>query len=340
MTEPTFAAYLRAKRTVDDRALDAGVLARAARALADVDGPIRVIELGVGLGDSLPRLLDRGLFPPGRRVAYLGVDRRAALLRAARRRLRGGHAPVGGGWTSARGRTDESDAGTGADAPSLTTTVDADGRLRVEGGGVTVSAEYRTDDAFDALERADHAWDLVIAQSFLDLLDPIEALERIVPALDPGGRAYLPLTFDGGTVFEPTPGRLLELDRSVVDAYHATMTGGDPRAGRHVLAGAPEAGATVEAAAGADWVVHPVAGRYPANEARFLGAILSMIERSVRGATTPAVPDGDLDRWLAHRRRQLDAGRLVYVAHQLDLLVAPGDGSGSGSGTGTPLEFH
>jgi predicted alpha/beta hydrolase family esterase len=64
--------------------------------------------------------------------------------------------------------------------------------------------------------------------------------------------------------------------------------------------------------------VHPGPdGSYPADEAHFLGCILSTIRDALR--TRPdRVEAADLADWLAVRGRQLAAGELVYLAHQLD----------------------
>ncbi|PSQ57565.1 hypothetical protein BRD18_07310, partial [Halobacteriales archaeon SW_7_71_33] len=61
--------YLAAKRTVDDRALDEGVLDRLARAVPDSP---TVLEVGAGIGTMVERLLDRGLLSGA--VTYVAVD--------------------------------------------------------------------------------------------------------------------------------------------------------------------------------------------------------------------------------------------------------------------------
>jgi hypothetical protein len=58
-------------------------------------------------------------------------------------------------------------------------------------------------------------------------------------------------------------------------------------------------------------------GQYPADEAYFLRSILNTIGDALRNRPDQVAP-ADLADWLAVRSRQLAAGDLVYVAHQLD----------------------
>ena len=69
--------------------------------------------------------------------------------------------------------------------------------------------------------------------------------------------------------------------------------------------------------------MHPRSGRYPADERFFLSCVLDFFEEAL--STRAGLDAGDLDRWLAARRKQLAAGELVFMAHQLDVLAgAPG----------------
>jgi len=75
--------YLRAKRSVDDRALNRGVLETFDAALRTLPGPARILELGAGVGTMVPRLLDRGLMAAN----YTLVDRDGRSLAAAKAQL-------------------------------------------------------------------------------------------------------------------------------------------------------------------------------------------------------------------------------------------------------------
>src|SRR5262252_399499 len=72
--------YLRAKRSVDDRALNRGVFDVFDAALRGLARPARILELGAGVGTMVPRLIDR----PGLMAArYTLVDRDGRSLAAA-----------------------------------------------------------------------------------------------------------------------------------------------------------------------------------------------------------------------------------------------------------------
>ena len=162
------------------------------------------------------------------------------------------------------------------------------------------------------------ACSLLVAAAFLDLVDLDRALPQLLGYLESGGLGYFPLNFDGLTVFEPPH----PLDDAMIAAYHASMdarlTGGQSRTGRRLFQALPEAGFEILAAGASDWVVF--AGpdkRYPADEAYFLRYILHFFEGSCEGIA-------GLDGWLAARTAQIEAGELVYIAHQVDFLVRAG----------------
>ncbi|WP_251341942.1 class I SAM-dependent methyltransferase [Haloplanus halophilus] len=249
------------------------------RLLDELPAAPRVLEAGCGTGVTVPRLVAWGVTDG----EYRGVDRDAATVERARA-LR---------------------------AAELDADADADGEgFRVD----DLTVRFEAGDALDAFagERAD----LVVAAAFLDLVPVDEALDAFASALAPGGLVYAPITFDGETVFQPDH----PADDAVVAAYHDAIDdepGRDARAGRHLLDRCRARDGALLAAGASDWIVHPRDGGYPADERRFLGAILSFVEEAVDGV--PGAED-----WLRTRRRQLDSGTLTYVAHGYDVLYRPG----------------
>ncbi|WP_435072833.1 hypothetical protein [Halorubrum sp. HHNYT27] len=309
-----FRRYLRAKRTVDDRALDRRLVERLRERLTDraaaVDGPLRVLEVGAGIGTMIARLIEWEVLPPGE-TRYVAVDRDTDAL--------AGVAPFLREWASERGESvsveDTSEFTDGEETNALVVETDA--------RAVTVEAV-----AADAVSyAAEHAGasDALIGMALLDVLD-LEGLETVLDALAPGGTYYFPITFDGGTRFRPSqPG-----DRAIERLYHRHMDekpGGNSRAGGAALARLRAIkGASLLGVAGSDWVVGAVHGEagYPADEAFFLRHILGTVEEAV-GEIIATGGEGslsaaELDAWLAERRRQLETGELVYLTHQLDLL--------------------
>lgn len=241
------------------------------RFLRELPEAPRVLEAGAGTGVTVPRLLDWGVTAGG----YRGVDRDAGVLDVARERR----------------------------------CAEVDGEPTEDGfrvGDLTV--RFEQGNALDAF--GTDGGDVVVAQSFLDLVPVDDALAAFEAALDPGGLVYAPITFDGETVFQPDH----PADDRVVAAYHGDIDdrpGRDVHAGRHLLDRCRERDGDLLAVGASDWVVRPRDGEYPADERYFLATILSFVESAV---DAPGV-----DAWLRTRRRQLAEGTLSYVAHGYDV---------------------
>ncbi len=302
-----FRRYLRAKRTVDDRALDRRLVGILRERLADraaaSAGPLRVLEVGAGIGTMVARLIDREVLPPGE-TRYVVVDRDAETL--------AGVGPYLREWATDR------------EGPVSVETADGDA-LVVETDARTVRVEPVAADAVAYAGERPGEWDALIGMALLDVLD-LDGLDALLAALGPGGTYYFPITFDGGTRFRPAHPN----DRVVERLYHRHMDekpDGDSRAGGAALSRLREAdGSTLLGVAGSDWVVRPADGEtgYPADEAFFVRHILDTVEQAV-GEVIAVEGDGslsaaDLDAWLSERRRRVDAAELVYLTHQLDLL--------------------
>src|ERR1700753_1030322 len=89
-----YARYLTSKISVDDRALNRPVLAELARLRPPgPSGPVRVLEVGAGLGTMVARLTDWGVLAAGE---YTLLDADRELLDDARRWLPAWAAERGG----------------------------------------------------------------------------------------------------------------------------------------------------------------------------------------------------------------------------------------------------
>jgi hypothetical protein len=169
------------------------------------------------------------------------------------------------------------------------------------------------------------AWDLLIAHAVLDLLDIPATLPSLLALLRPGGLLYCSMVFDGATILQPEIDP--ELDVQIEALYHQTMDqrriagqrSGDSRSGRHVFAHLRALGADILAAGSSDWVVFAGPQGYPGDAAYFLHFILHTIGTALRGH--PQLDPGRLTHWIAQRQAQIEAGSLVYIAHQLDVLA-------------------
>src|SRR5579872_5499567 len=293
-----YARYLAAKTTVDDRALNRHVLAELRR-LMPADAP-RVLEVGAGLGTMVARLMDWGVVSAGE---YTLLDADRQLLASSRRWLCD--------WAAARGLRSE-----------LLPDGLQVGDLRVR----LVHAELGT-----YLEAAHEVLaDALIANAVLDLVDVRAVLPGLLRLLVPGGVYWFTINYDGETIFEPGH----PLDDQVMRAYHRDMDervrygrpAGESRTGRLLFHHLREARAPALAAGSSDWVVGAGPdGGYAGDEAYFVRRILDTIRDALRNRPDRVEP-ADLADWLAVRCRQLAAGDLVYIAHQLDFAGrSPGE---------------
>lgn len=293
--------YLLSKRPVDDRALNRAVLETLRQKLQDRDRdrPLEILELGAGVGTMVARLADWGII---QNAHFTLVDRDSASLEAAQTELER--------W---------------ADRFEST----ADGALQLTSGERQLRVRFVLGDALQVVVAPEHRqrYDLVTANAVLDLMDLRPALLRIWQALRPESLFWFSINFDGESIFLPEA----PLDEQVLRLYHRTMDErvrdgqpcGDSKTGRHLLQMIPETGAPLLAAGSSDWVVFPTNGKYANDEGYFLHHILHTIWTAL--SSHPEVEGGALDRgalerWVESRHEQIDQGKLIYVAHQLDLV--------------------
>ena len=289
--EYSFPHYLLSKQSVDDRALNRTVLDSLKANLPAA--PIRIIEVGAGIGTMLTRLLRWELVA---KANYILVDEMAQNVESAKEWI-----PL---WAVEAGLSVER--------------IEQD-QLRVFDQTRDVQIHFECADVFDFIKNNPAPADLLIAHAFLDLLPMPESMPKLLALTK--HLAWLTVNFDGVTSLEPTIDA--ELDEQIERLYHATMdsrpTGGDSRAGRHLFSHLQTAGAQVLAAGASDWVVHSVNGKYPADEAYFLNFILHFFEESLTGHVE--INGTAFANWIKERRAQIERGELVYIAHQMDFLA-------------------
>lgn len=316
--ESRFIRYLTSKRSIDDRALNYRVWSTLATRLARAQSgqhPFTVLEIGAGIGTMLERMLEERLLPACR---YALLDADAANCQMIPTRL--------ADWAAAHFGTL-----TAAVQPAPFHPVpSAAHRLTAPAAPVVDTYTYHQDlftflDAVIDHPMIDHpAVDLLVAHAFMDLVDVPSTLTRIKAVLRPGALLYLTINFDGGTILQPEIDP--ELDPLIERLYHATMDrrivagrpSGDSRTGRHLFGRLNSAGIQVLDAGSSDWIVFPQRNTYPADEAYFLHFIIQTMDGALRD--NPALNPDRFAAWVAARHRQIDAGELVYIAHQLDIL--------------------
>ena len=284
-----FTRYLAAKKGIDDRALNRHVWQRLTQAMpqAASDGPVRVLEIGAGIGTMVERLVEWGLL---QQAMYTAIDADAETIVESRRRL-----PT---WMVAHGFRIMEDTPT---------------RQRFERGAQdlvveTVAVDFQR---FVARAQGRRTWDLLIGHAVLDLLDLPTALPTLLSLLRPGGLCYFTLTFDGDTILQPEidPG----LDAQIEALYHQTMDqrriagrpSGDSHSGRHLFGHLRAASAEILAAGSSDWIIFAAPDGYPGDEAYFLHYIIHTIGTALNGH--PQLDPSRLAHWLAQRHAQIEA---------------------------------
>ncbi|MEM6992433.1 MAG: class I SAM-dependent methyltransferase [Myxococcota bacterium] len=282
--------YLRSKRTVDDRALNPGVLDAILSSLP-TDRALRIVELGGGIGTMVDRLVESGRIA---RADYLLVDAEASFLEEAE-------------TLAPKWRVGETRHGSSA--------------------GVSFEVSTRHARLEPWLDEDGARFDLIIAHAVLDLVDTRSVLPQVLGRLADGGLFWPTINFDGDTIFVPPDPRdaaLLEayhrsMDERTIDGRPA----GSSTAGRELFTHIVEAGGSIVRAGSSDWVVFAGETGYAGDEAYFLHHIVHTVEEELKshpelGAMVQA--------WGRERHAQVESGALVYIAHQLDFAVRRGYG--------------
>ncbi len=289
--EYSFPHYLLAKQSVDDRALNKDVLQALRAALPSQ--PLRIIEVGGGIGTMIRRLVRWGVI---HQCKYVMVDEMAENIEYASEWVKV--------WAGEAG---------------LSVERSGENQVRVFDQSREVRIRLVQAEVFDFIQKNKEPADLLIAHAFLDLLPLPDALTRLLTLTN--GLAWLTINFDGVTTFEPAVDAAL--DARIETLYHETMdrrpSGGESRSGRRLFGYLQKAQAAILAAGASDWVVYAVDGKYPEEEAYFLHFILHFVEGALKG--NAALDALRFEEWLRLRRAQIERGELVYIAHQMDFLV-------------------
>jgi SAM-dependent methyltransferase len=297
-----FTRYLAAKKSVDDRALNRHVWDSLAQAMSRVasDRPAQVLEIGAGIGTMVERVVEWGLL---RQATYTAIDADPETIIESRQRL-----PR---WMAAHGLNMRQETATQQ-------------RFWRDGQDIVVETEAIDLQCLVRRCQGHGAWDLVIAHAVLDLLHLPTTLPSLLALLRPGGMCYFTIAFDGATILQPAIDSAL--DGQIEQLYHRTIDvgqiaghlSGDSCTGRHLFGHLRAAGVEILDAGSSDWVVFASSSGYPSDEAYFLHFIIHTIATALQGH--PELDPVALADWIAQRHAQIEAGSLVYMAHQLDFL--------------------
>jgi SAM-dependent methyltransferase len=164
----SFARYLAAKKSVDDRALNRRVLETLTRELSEVPSrsPLRVLEVGAGIGTMVERLLDWRVL---KKATYTAVDGDPQIIGEACRCL-----PR---WATSSG---------------FNLTTQSPQKMSLEKGDQNILVEFEAIQIADFAprERGHRSWDLLIANAFLDLVDVPSTIPLLFSLLGPDGLFY------------------------------------------------------------------------------------------------------------------------------------------------------
>lgn len=306
MPEPpeySYPRYLHAKRSVDARALNHHVWTNFVDRLGG-SSSLRILEVGAGIGATLQRIVQGIESKPCAALHYGFVDVTPENVDSAVSTLRE--------WAHKRGYNV-----TGRTEQTWTSR------------DLEVQINFVTADLFDVARGYDRPpFDALVGQALLDLLPIGKALRALRVMLRDEGLWYFPLHYDGVTAFEPSMHPTL--DAEIKRLYHESMSDAEQEggregavSGRRLLAHFQSRDDQIVAAGGSDWVVVPRDGGYPKDEAYFLHHILHFVEDELSGH--PELNSPAFRNWIGKRRRQVERGELIYIAHQLDVLAkAPG----------------
>ena len=226
-----FTRYLASKRTVDDRALNRQVwltLADAVDGARPPDRPLRVLEVGAGIGTMVERCVEWGLLPNS---DYTAIDSEEGNVDVARRRL--AHLTSGG---------------------------ESGLRVRLQVADLyEFAARQGNRHRFDLII-AHALLDLLHLPTALpNLLQMVRPAGLFYFSINFDGATLFVPEVDLGL-----DGRIEALyHRSMDTRVTDGQPSGDSRTGRRLFHALRACGAEVLAAGSSDWVVHPVGGGLP-----------------------------------------------------------------------------
>lgn len=298
MEKLNFQRYLSAKKSVDDRALNRNVFDSFLKYVSD-GRRHSILELGGGTGTMVQRLTE---WLPKFDLEYTLIDLDSENINFAKKIL----------------NHSSSDAVNNIHSSQINRGV-------VDGYMKRLQLNFLTGDIYGLNSSEGSTWDGIIANAFFDLVDLEIVLPILHNLLKPGGWIYATINFDGCTIFEPVIDEML--NSLIINAYHKSMDErivhgrsiSGSQSGRKLYYAFQNHGFKIETIGSSDWIVYPQNGTYSADEKYFLEVILSFFKESVLPSNL--LNENQINKWLEIRKKQLDAGELFFMTHQLDYFV-------------------
>lgn len=281
----SFADYLEAKRTLDERSLNPGVRTAFLAGLRD-RVQVRCLDVGAGTGATLRRLLAWGV---SARWQVTALDRDGALLDVARSKFRAAYRA-----RSARG------------ANARIEVVFACGELD----------RHRPRSRYDAVMA--HAFlDLMpLPQTLAHLHACLEPGGYLYATLNYDGETLLAPPYADASLEALL---LACYDESMEQRRVQGLATGGALCGRRLQALLPHQGFEVLAQGRSDWLLHPVPGAYPDRDGACLEFLLGLILKE--GVASGRFSPRALERWHRERLHLLHGHRLAARVRHLDFLA-------------------
>jgi SAM-dependent methyltransferase len=302
MKSITYSQYLTAKKSIDDRSINPNVWSCLADSLPEKtdSDPLRVLEIGCGIGTMVERCIERGLL---KHAVYEAVDRDTQLIECAIKRLN-------------------------SLPESHTLKVERNSSQKIKYASLKVSGLMVNLIVAEALDFIHHQkdhnlWDLVLSHAFLDLVN-LDIIPALLNLLEPGGLFYFTHNFDGLTAFLPVIDPVF--DQQVVHLYQRSMDErqidgafiGGSQTGRKILSRVVAEGAHIIQAGASDWLIAPGETGYTHDEVVFLHAILQTVYNELKDH--PHLNALKFKDWIDQRQQQIDSAELIFLAHQIDVF--------------------
>lgn len=248
MNTEEFIRYLEAKKTVDDRALNHHVWQTLCAALPQqsAETPVRVLEIGGGIGTMVERMVAWGLLT---HASYTLIDAEAANIAEARRRL----------------------TGFGRNITLELETIDLFDFCARETGHRQwdLLIAHAVLDLLDVPTALPQLLACLTNDGIFYFTINFDGATIFEPTIDPVLDAQIEQLYH----------------RTMDERITNGKPSGDSRSGRHLIDHIRATGATVIAAGSSDWVVFAGENDYSADEAFFLHTIINTICSALKGHT-------------------------------------------------------
>jgi SAM-dependent methyltransferase len=279
---PSFTRYLAAKKSVDDRALNRNVWDTFRHALLQttIDKPLRVLEIGAGIGTMIERLVEHNALTD---AAYTAIDADPDNIAELNRRV-----------SKMQNIVVEAHA------------TDVFDFIAQEQGQRTwdVLIAHAFLDLVDIPRKLPSLFSLLRRDGLFYFTLVFDGVTTFEPTID--------------AEFDAEIERLYHqtMDERIIDGKRS----GDSRAGRHLFHPLHQAGAEILQAGSSNWVVYSTGEGYLQDEAYFLRFIIHTLCSALEDQPALKDRREQFRDWIATRYRQIEEQKLVYIAHQLDFV--------------------